>query len=263
MRAFAYKEFVRLRMKLVWLTGIVALAATVGSLLGGIHINADSGVHVGTIHNGVTSSPGMGLSVTTGAKAWHGVGVEFAAVALTAGLVAAIFASIVGSSLARERRFAEFAWTMPVERWRAALAVIGVDLAAITAAYAIVMVVGELLPITAMHLWKYVIFGEHAWMVVALNLLFPFALYGLVQAASASMRSGYTAPGGLIWPVMWTLALVSTSPLQSVLVQAARGLNDASPMHYYRPDAPDLAALAGLAVVGCVAAVAQWQRLEA
>lgn len=210
----------------------------------------------------------------------HGV-VPLAALMAGATFASAIIAMIFGCALARQNNgHLPLVWTRPVSRDRFALTITVVHLAGIAAAFvmtlaatlAVFAIFGALDAITAT--------GE-----VPVNsstithmVLFPLSWYGLVLAITTSMRSG----AGFMPFGAWILGSLLVGLDASHLFSGASGivinvLDHVNPLYYFSGHFDQggsnqsmvtnvgvaIAGLAGIAVVGYVAALAQWRRLEA
>lgn len=205
----------------------------------------------------------------------------YIAIATVVGL---IIATCLGAPFARENDgHLEIALTKPIGRERLAVATIGADLVGIVAVWLMAiffLVIGH----TIFEVPHYV-FGPYDGAGLALGLLGCVAWYGLLCAATASMRRGYGAVLGFMWPVATIVALLGQIDLsRSVLGQIVHAIvtplawiDPVSYLHFGtavtindRPagsiaaiPAGSVTMLAVLAIVYLMLAVLQWRRVEA
>lgn len=253
----AYTEILRVRRCLL-VYSIIVVALTLLSI------------------GGVLSSPehGIVLNDTPGRHPNHTDAIPLSVLLLIAGYITAIVASILGTSLSAERNNVSQAWTKPVSRERFALTYMGVDALGLLAAFALMLVVGELLSLWAVGVGRFISVDAHIVDYLLLGLGVTFAYYGVVQALGVGIgRGGIVA--GLSWPVGFALVLLAAVQLPSVIHVAIVGLNFLNPIAYLtsvgggRPDSvlpvalPVRIALVWvLAVVSCATAIVIWKRLE-
>jgi hypothetical protein len=194
-----------------------------------------------------------------------------------AGLIAAILATVLGSTLATENDHLEVAWTRPRSRTRYATALMAVDAVGIVIAQLITFAVA----ITAFMLFVKVsrlINGSDDALNVLRFLLFPLAWYGLIVAFSAGMRGKAGLVQGLIWPIALTLAILTAVPLPEIWHRIFATVNLLNPMGYiafrehnmqlvagqgYSNVALAVTALAIMVLASWFAATYQWRRLQA
>jgi hypothetical protein len=268
-----YKEFLRVRNALLWFT--VTLALITGFIL----IIA------------VTSKPdpeGGALNVVTpvqqtqhGAAAAPAKADDIPWVVLLggAGLIAAIMATVLGSSLARENDHLEVAWTKPRSRTRYATALMVVDAAGIIIAQLIAFAF-IVTPILLLAKVSRIVGGPDDALNAIRFVLFPLAWYGLIVALSASVRGRAGMVQGLIWPVALGLAALSAAPLPGIWHRIFAAINFINPMSYitYHDRGSDVQIVTGAGLPSVVLAVTvlalmvaaswfaamfQWRRLQA
>lgn len=253
----AYTEILRVRRVLL-IYSIIVVALTLLSI------------------GGVLSSPEHGIVIndTPGRHHNHTELIPLSILLLIAGYVTAIIGSILGTSLSAERSYVSQAWTKPVSRERFALTYMGVDALGLLAAFAVMLVVGELLSLWAVGVGRFISVDAHLVDYLLLGLGVTFAYYGVVQALAVGIgRGGIVA--GLSWPVGLVLVLLGSVQLPGVIHAAIVGLNFLNPIAYLtsvgsgRPDSALPIALPVrivlvwvLAVVSCATAVVIWKRLE-
>jgi hypothetical protein len=218
--------------------------------------------------------------------------------AVLAAFVALIVATVLGAPFGRENDgHLELALTKPVSRSRLALQTIGVDLAGILAAW-VLTVAALLVGHTIFEAPNYV-YGPTDTVVIVIGLLGAFAWYGILCAATASMKRNYGAVLGVAWPIALGIdgiahADIGNSPLAQFVREIAEALSRINPISYLsfgtlfdsgvtvsssattiRAAGPgaagnavaalanDIPILAILLLVYAALAVWQWQRVEA
>jgi hypothetical protein len=250
-----YMEFLFVRKVLYWLAGLLTASLAIVSW--------------------ALASSGHSLTPHPHAA------VPLAALMAGATFVAAIIAMIFGCAFARQNNgHLPLVWTRPVSRETFALTLTVVHLAGIAMAF--VMTLAFIFAEFAIFGWLDMITATGAVPVDSLTithmLLFPLAWYGLVLAITASMRSG----AGFMPFGAWILGSLLVGLDASHLFGGASGvvinvLDHVNPLYYFSGHFDDggrnesmvsnvgisIAGLAGIAVAGYVAALAQWRRLEA
>lgn len=254
---------------------IVERAATTG------HRNVDF-ISMGNVNIDSTSRGGYNVTtIRTGTPTYAGLLFAVATV------VALIVATILGAPFARENDgHLEIALTKPVGRERLALSIIGVDLVGILAAWVLAvaaLVAGHLL----FELPHYVLEPD-ALPELAVCLAGCAAWYGILTAATASLRRGYWVVLAFSWLVASIVATLGKAQLGSSQIGQAIHLivtpfARIDPITYLRlGPAIDVETSAGaamqtaiqsfghnltmlviLAVVYLALAVLQWRRVEA
>jgi hypothetical protein len=203
-------------------------------------------------------------------------------------LVGLIIATILGGVLAKENRnHLEIAWTRPVSRSTMALAMFGVDAVALIVSMALALLL-EILGMALFELPRFDVTGALGTAVVV--LLCVFAWYGLLTAASASLR-GSGGIKALAWIAALFVPAISAAALVPILIfriigDAAGILTVLDPIAYLNhTDNPALMnsispsvigtnivtgpadqralLLLALTVLYVALAVYQWRRLEA
>ncbi|MDP9019019.1 MAG: hypothetical protein M3N19_11965 [Candidatus Eremiobacteraeota bacterium] len=196
---------------------------------------------------------------------------------LIAGMIAAIFATIIGGSLSKENDgHLELAWTKPISREAYAATVFAVDAVGIVVAGALMLL--TLAACTAIAIGMPQFTADSGTLPTALKaLLFPLAWYGIGQLLTASMRRG----GGIVVGLMWVAALMIPAMLafdNAFVRTVLRAVDTLNPMAYFgqfsMPGIPsptllahnatsDIAALFALTIIAAIASLLQWRRLEA
>lgn len=203
---------------------------------------------------------------------------------IVAGIVSLIVATILGAPFARENDgHLEIAWTKPVAREPLAIATIGVDLAGILGAFVITMVC-----LFAGHLIfevPHFVLGPYALIGLAVCLAGSAAWYGILCAATASLKRGYGVVIGFAWPVALVIAGLghidpSQGALAAIIHTVVTPLVWLDPLTYLHVGSGadsaggpaqmsvvtlghDATILAILAVAYLALAVVQWRRVEA
>ncbi len=197
--------------------------------------------------------------------------------------LAMIVATFLGAPFARENDgHLEYAFTKPVSRTKLALAIVGVDAAAIIAT--IVATVAVLMGLQL--LFEPVrISGWLAFEYWGTSILVPLGWYALLNAATASLRRAYGVMLGLSWPVLFGINGFAAIPwndstLGRVLWAVSHAIVFLNPISYFMPgdggirisDRTDIIGIshqAGVLValilflVYTALAVVQWRRVEA
>lgn len=191
---------------------------------------------------------------------------------------AAIIATLFGLALSRENDgHLELAWTKPASRETYALTTVAMDALGIVATgLATLLTIVVVLAIYGGA--QYIFLDERVLPTLIFALCFALSFYGLVLAATASMRRG-----GLVLSLLWPAALILPG-LVSVqwmsLGTIARVLNTINPIAYFyafssspqstkfftllpNGTALQILALAALFAAGVAFSLAQWRRLEA
>lgn len=197
-----------------------------------------------------------------------------------AGMVGAIFATIIGGCLSKENDgHLELAWTKPASRSALAFSMFGIDAAAILGITALCVLLG--LAMAAIYTGMPILTSTPDTPGnVALAALFPIAWYALGQALCASLRRC-----GLILGMLWVAALAAISLLavdNQPLRVALRVLNTVNPLAYYSSHDGHPATFAGASLnllpatqffdifglsaiisIAIAASLFTWRRLEA
>jgi len=259
-----YKEFLRVRKALAIYVAIVGVLALASIALSG---NADFVVETGpggTVH-GQVATPGSHVQI------------PLTLLFTIAGIGAAIFATIVGVSLAAENDgHLPVVFTLPVSRLEYGARVFTIDVAAILLAFAFTL--AAVLAVISTHGFARLIAVEaDTWPQLLRYVLYPLAWFALAQALTASIRNKAGAYSGFAWPVAFILIALLEAPLSGAWHAVIRALNYVNPVFYgsYASGAganADLlnltwqvavAGLSGIFIAGVIAALGQWRRLEA
>jgi hypothetical protein len=195
-----------------------------------------------------------------------------------AAYLAMVLATILGTSLNKENSRGGFAFTKPISRERLALTFIGIDLAAIVAAFSFTVLLG-LASLEVLGIFGKLALEPGAAAVAAVGLGAAVMWYGLLQAAT-SMR---VAGGGLFVGLSWVLffimlpfyAITFLGPIFHGLIVAIDFFN---PLAYFALVSHDdivttisllgfspgtcIAITWSLATAACIAAIYGWKRVE-
>ncbi|MGR4065691.1 MAG: hypothetical protein ACLQPV_09650 [Vulcanimicrobiaceae bacterium] len=208
------------------------------------------------------------------ASAGVDVALFFGAATMVALIIGSILAAVFSS---QNRNHLEIAFMWPVTRERTALAAIAIDVAGIIAS----LVMGTLAALAVASLFVHVsllwVPGSAATIVLA--IVAPIAWYGLLLAASSSLRS-FGAVAGIGWAAGLLLPGFAQIPYKgdgalALVFAVLRVLAHFDPLAYLRfssetphggiAGSPEtaLAFLVPLAIIYLAAAVLQWRRVEA
>jgi hypothetical protein len=280
----AYVEFLRVRKAFYFFAGIIA--AMIAFLL----------VSLFAAHGGSNSNFRLELgSAIILQKGTDGrihqvplngikdLNVPLAALFGIAAYCAAVFATVLSTTLNKERDGLDFTLTRPVSRERIALEYFAVDLAGVFAAFLFAFVVMCLVPLATAGLLGRITSTPQAWGILALGLGMSFMWYGIIQALTAGMRGGGGWIAGGSWAFFGVLVfLPGVTFFGPVFHYAVVALNLVNPIAYFSSltiNAHDVAArssslLSGLGIVtragitwliglaACAIAVASWKRIE-
>lgn len=203
--------------------------------------------------------------------------------AAIATFVALVIGTVLGAPFARENDgHLEIALNKPVRREIYALGTVGIDVAAIAVAWLMTvafMAIGH----TIFEAPRYT-YGPNDTAIILTGFAAALAWYGMLCAATASMKRGYGAILGLAWPAALVVALlakldISASQLGLVIHTIATPLSWIDPLAYlhYGPVLYsagqvhgdinvipyELPVLVILALVYVAIALYQWHRVEA
>jgi hypothetical protein len=201
-----------------------------------------------------------------------------------AAVVGLIIATVLGAPFARENDgHLEIAMTKPFAREPMALSMIGADLVGVLGAW--VMTIVFLIVGHTIFEVPHFVFGSFDAACIALGLAACAAWYGMLCAATASIRRGYGAILGFAWPIaLVVLALskinMSGTQLGQVVHALVTPLAFINPLTYFNLGGAvtvngeptgslstvspyNTTMLAILAVVYLALAVLQWRRVEA
>ncbi|HEV8022203.1 MAG TPA: hypothetical protein VGP41_13105 [Candidatus Lustribacter sp.] len=250
-----FVEFWRVRRSLLWFAGSVAAIVVLFLML----------PQVGTVH---VNGPGVSSSFPPG------TGVPLGTLASLAAFFAAIYASIVGTSLNRENSTRELSWTKPLTRTLLALRYVLIDLAGVAIAFAIAVAAGAAIA-TYMHFPPYV--DAEAPVQIVLGIGVGAMWYGLLQVLTCVAPAGARSLGGILWPVAFVVAGLSQVP--GSIGAIMRAIDVLNPLHYMSSasshgttmsmgpaelPADERALIAWcFAVAFCAIAIALWPRKEA
>lgn len=205
----------------------------------------------------------------------HGFSIPLTIVWGFAAMVASIFASILGGSLAAENDgHLPVAWTKPVSKTVHALTKMAVDLGAVALVFAIMCAaIFAYFGITG--LARLVTVPPDAWYQLARFLVAPAAFYGLMQALTSTLGRQAGIVLGFTWAGLLALLILGVAPLPQPYLGLVSFINNANPLVYISFDieksghmvavglSAALTALVLIAVCGAAAAIYRWQRVEA
>lgn len=204
----------------------------------------------------------------------HHIAIPLTIVWACAALVASIFASVIGGSLAAENDgHLPVAWTKPTSRLSYAAAKMTVNVAGILVVYlmtsAVVLIYFETIGV----------FGDltvpsDTWWQLLRFLIAPLAFYGLLQALTSTLsRAGMVL--GFTWLALLVLLVLQHSLPLGAVRTVVSAIDYANPLTYISFDidangaittyalANATLALALIALIGSGIAIFRWQRLEA
>ena len=191
-----------------------------------------------------------------------------------AGIIASIFGSILGGSLARENDgHLAVAWTKPFSRTVHALAKMAVDLGGIAFVFALTCAV-VFIYLVAIGVGRDIVVTRDTWTQLLRFLIAPAAFFGLVQALTSTLGRRAGTVIGFTWVAAFGLIVLSVVNLPAPYHAIVDFLNYANPLVYiaFNVDkngavvtygTAGAAALALIAIIGSATAIYRWQRLEA
>ncbi|HEY1728822.1 MAG TPA: hypothetical protein VGG22_10645 [Candidatus Baltobacteraceae bacterium] len=148
-----------------------------------------------------------------------------------AGFFATIMASMVAATMNRDGTHLPYMWTKPVTRARIALSYIAIDVLAILAAYAVVVVVCVL--VLSIPPRNPILFDALTIPMLARTLAVPFMLYGVIEIATSWSPTRLGAAGGLVWPIGFAVLFLGELNLPFPLTPIFYVLNVFNPMAYF------------------------------
>jgi hypothetical protein len=267
-----FKEFLRVRNTLLWYTIVIALI-TGFIVIVSLSSSPDTNAHRDVV---TIKHTHHGVATTTTARLDE---IPWAALLGAAGFVAAIMATVLGSTLAQENGHLEVAWTKPRSRTSYATTLMAVDAASIIIAQLIAFAF-IIVPIILFGRGERLVNGPDDMLNVVRFVLFPLSWYALIVAFSATMRGRAGMVQGLIWPIALTLVVLGIVPLPEIWHRIFTGINFINPMSYvsYHGHGSDVQILTGaglpnvalaavvlalIIAVSWFAATYQWRRLQA
>jgi len=211
-----------------------------------------------------------------------GIAVPFNIVLLGSSWFACVFATLVAATLSRDYSHISYMWTRPAPRERIALQYIGVDIAAILLAFAILIgaSVATLSLIPRLH----VVADASAWQFLARALAVPLMWYGIVEVSTSWNAGRARAMVGVSWAVFWGLAILDALGFPGLLGKLFVVLNIFNPMAYlpqtHAQNVDFQVGVLGLSpvplsfneqtalaytifAVSCIVAIYAWKRMEA
>ncbi|MDQ6826662.1 MAG: hypothetical protein M3Z14_05615 [Candidatus Eremiobacteraeota bacterium] len=195
---------------------------------------------------------------------------------IVASFLAAFMATAVGNGLSKESEHLELPWTKPVSRTTYALAAIVVDFAGILAAFALGVV--AMVAMASLFGIPHLVKSPQSVLLAAVSILFPLSWYAVLQGMTSSLRRASGLPLGLSWPIGFLLVSIapikwSAQPLLQFIntlnpiaylgiIGAGNGASNTTLFHNPGPSTNAMMLLT-LTLLGLIAAIVQWRRLEA
>jgi hypothetical protein len=197
----------------------------------------------------------------------------------TAGFVAIIFATILGTSLNKENLLGGFAFTKPISRARLALSYFAVDAAGVVAIFLFTVLLG-LISLTALQIVDKVFVDAQSLPILAIALGAAAMWYGLLQVATVFLRFPASMFIGIGWGAFLILiALTQVNALGPAFHAVVMTLNYLNPLAYYSgvdvtgtnattssvfgfSEATRIAVTWSIAIVTCTIAAQGWKRVE-
>ncbi len=205
---------------------------------------------------------------------------------LSAGIMAAIFATVCASGVSAENRgHLALAWTKPLSRVRYLGGMFAADaLGIVVSVFVGAVFVAVIMIVASVHFfgWPFAwTAASHTqwleWPIAAvISIVFPIAWFGIITALTASLRERAGFVIGIIWPVALGLTGVDHVGLAAVRV-IGRVLNVVNPLAYYGYTSEDhwlggglfasatlahILPLCAIAIAGMTLAGWEWRRLE-
>ncbi len=276
----AYVEFLRVRNALYVFAGIVtALIAFLLISLLASHGGGNDTFRL-SLGNAIILTKGPdGRIHQSSLSADPRASIPLSALFGIAGYAATVFATVVSTSLNKERDGLDFPFTRPVPRERMALEYFLVDFGGVLAAFVFSFVIMCLVPLATAGLLGRITPDESSLWMALLGLGIGVMWFGIIQALTAPYRraGGWTV--GVSWAVfLGLLALPGMTYLGPVVHAAAMALNFFNPLAYFTslvvghdsagsqvfdfslPARVGLVWTIGLAA--CALAIASWKRVE-
>jgi len=230
----AYVEFLRARKAFYFFAGITA--ALIGFILLSLFASHGGSNDTFRLQFGsaiVIQKGADGRLHQVAVNSMSGLNVPLGALFGIAAYCAAIFATVLSTSLNRERDGLDFPFTRPVSRERMALSYFAVDIAAIFAAFAWAFVVLCLVPLATAGLLGHITSTPQAWWILGLGLGMSFMWYAIIQAVTSGMRSGGGWVAGGSWALFGVLlALPGATWFGPIVHAAVVALNYLNPIAY-------------------------------
>jgi hypothetical protein len=232
----AYVEFLRVRKAFYIFGGVIV--ALVGILLISLYAS-----HPGDGHNSFRLEIGRAIILEKGndgklhevvLSGMPGINIPLGALFAIAGYCAAIFATVISTSLNKERDALDFPFTRPEPRTRIALSYFAVDLAGVFVAFLFSLVVIGLMPLALAGLLGRITADGNDWLIGALGLGISIMWFGIIQAITAPYRGGGGWIAGVSWGFFGILLLLPGATLFGPVVHTiVMVLNLANPLAYY------------------------------
>jgi len=193
-------------------------------------------------------------------------------------IVATIFASLIATSLNRERSVLALIFTKPISRERLALRYFLTDLAGIALAYLLVLALAIAVPFATLGSRVHLVADGLSPWVAILGFGMAFMWFGVLQALTAWYRGNGGAIVGFAWPAAFVLLFLGQTDAFGPLVHGlllvlnlinpfayVNGISESGMLSYYAAlSLPVRAVLMyGIATLGCAIAIASWNRIEA
>ncbi len=150
-----------------------------------------------------------------------------------AGYIAIVFASVLASSLNKERDGLDYVFVKPIRREEMALRYIATDIVGIVAIFASSVVI-ELATLAVMHVFDRIVIDSRAFWVGGLGLGVACMWYGILQAVTATYRGKGSTIVGISWGIFGLLVGIgSITALGPVFSNFVHTLNLINPIAYF------------------------------
>ena len=269
-----YVEFLRARHRLAIVGGLLlAFVVMVIAIVyfGHVHAGPSGDFNIG--FHGDASQDHDPLARDALHRMFRDTPLPLGAFFVVGAFVACLFTTTLYTSLHAQRSSLDLAFTKPLARFRLAAAFFAIDFAAIAACYAIAIGLFLLLSVL-FGLADRVVPDDGATLVLCLGFGICVLLYGLVQLATAWLRSGGAiAIIGTLWVAFIVVASINHARITNVEA-ILRVLRPLDPIRYFGlltysssgahpPDLGPPTLLAWvLGLAACALAAFTWQRIE-
>jgi hypothetical protein len=210
----AYREYLRMRVRIAILVGIEVLVAALILL---------------TTQHARIELDGRGQSLNTMVK-----DIPVAAIFGIAGIVSTGMGAFLASLNSLSDTLPSV-WTKPVSRERMALSIIGVDVLGLVATW-IVSVLTGLAVVANLGLFGKLFYDYQATAIGLLGICAALMAYGNVQAATAWHRGRGGMIAGILWGAYFVLLVLAVTPISPALKDIVVALDTLNPLAYYGLD---------------------------
>ncbi len=250
----AYVEYLRVR-KSLYIFGGILTAMIVFVLVSLLSVqNADGATHFRfQLGNAIVLEKGHdGKLHQVSLSGMPGLAIPIGALFGMAAYCAMVFATVVCTSLNKERDGLDFPLTHPISRVRFALSYFAVDAAGICAAFVIGLVVLCFVPLAAAGVLGRIVLDSGGLWIAVLGLGIAFMWFGVLQAATASLRFSGGLMAGLSWAFFVVLLFLPRATILGPLVhELVLVLNLVNPLAYFS----DITGLRNNVTVGSIFAL--------